>query len=113
MWWDDEEMVPVNHCPETQVGLNIIGLSVTRTGIQQMYKSKPSVPIGKIPSAYYRQLTKQNAVVSVMTNNPSTVNQMLAKLRTYGNWSLASQDAIQEGDIRFSLYVLSLDSKIR
>ncbi|MGD0005574.1 MAG: glycosyltransferase family 39 protein [Anaerolineaceae bacterium] len=113
IWWDSGEMVPVNNCPETQVGLNTIGLSVTRTGIQQMYKSRPSVPVGKIPAVYYRQLSKQDDVVAVLTNNPSTVNQMLAKLRTYGNWSLARQDTILEGDIRFSLYVLSLDGKIR
>jgi hypothetical protein len=78
-----------------------------------MYKSRPSVPVGKIPAVYYRQLSKQDDVVAVLTNNPSTVNQMLAKLRTYGNWSLARQDTILEGDIRFSLYVLSLDGKIR
>ena len=112
LWWDAGEMVPVNNCPETQIGLNQIGLSVTRTGIQQMYKSKPSVPISKIPAAYYKQLTKQDAVVGVITNDPSKVNQMLAKLRTYGNWSLARQDTILEGDIRFSLYVFSLDGKI-
>jgi hypothetical protein len=113
LWWDPVEMVPVNNCPETQIGLSMIGLSVTRTGIQQMYKSKPSVPIGKIPAAYYKQLTKQNAVVSVITNDPAKENQMLAKLRTFGNWSLASQDTILEGDIRFSLYVFTLDGKIR
>jgi len=113
LWWDPDEMMPANNCPENPIGLNIIGLSVTRTGIQEMYRSNPSKPIGKIPAAYYRQLSQQDDVVAVITNNPSTVNQMLAKLRTYGNWSLSRQDTILEGDIRFSLYVLSLDGKIR
>jgi hypothetical protein len=113
IWWDQTESIPLTHCPGTSLGLNLIGASVTRTGIQKMESAQPCPPIQKIPVAYYKQLTKQNAVVSVITNNPSKVNQMLVELRTYGNWSLARQDTILEGDIRFSLYVFTLDGKIR
>ncbi len=113
LWWDANETIPLNNCPEAQIGLGKIGLSVTRTGIQSMYRSEPSLPIVKIPMTYYQQLAQQKGVVAVITNNPSNVSQMLAKLRTFGNWSLFRQDTILQGDIRFSLYVFTLDGKIR
>jgi len=112
IWWDETESIPLSNCPGIRIGLNLIGVSVTRTGIQKMEGSQPCPPIQKIPAAYYKTLTKQNDVVSVITNDPTKANQMLAKLRTYGNWSLARQAAILEGDIRFSLYVFSLNGKI-
>jgi hypothetical protein len=112
LWWDANETIPLNNCPEGQIGLGRIGLSVTRTGIQSMYNSEPSLPIVKIPAVYYQQLAQQKGVVAVITNNLSTEKQMLAKLRNYGNWSLIKQDTILQGDIRFSLYVFTLDGKI-
>jgi hypothetical protein len=113
IWWDATESIPLSNCPGIGIKFAKIGTSVTRIGIQKMKDEQPTLPIQKISSAYYRQLTKQDAVVSVITNDPSKANQMLAKLRTFGNWSLASQDTILEGDIRFSLYVFTLDDKIR
>ncbi len=112
LWWDANETIPLNNCPEAQIGLGKIGLSVTRTGIQSMYRSEPSLPIKKIPAAYYQQLAQQKSVVAVITSNPSSASEMLARLRTYGNWSLIKQDTILRGDIRFSLYVFTMDGKI-
>ncbi len=111
LWWDATESIPLSKCPETSLGFDKIGKSVTRTGIQSMYRSAPSLPINKMPAAYYKTLTEQDQVVGVITNDPLKVNQMLAKLRSYGNWSLARQEIISHGDIRFSLYVLTLAGK--
>jgi len=47
----------------------------------------------------------------MIINNPAVENQMLAKLRNYGNWSLAKQETITLGEIRFSLYTFILDDK--
>jgi hypothetical protein len=113
VWWDPDESIKISNCPETQIKLGTIGVSVTRTGLQRMKDSEPSLPINKIPAAYYKQLLQQNAAIAVMTNNPATANQMLAKLRTYGNWSLVRQETIAQGEIRFSVYVYTLDGKIR
>jgi hypothetical protein len=57
-------------------------------------------------------LTEQDKVVGVITNYPAKANQMLSKLRTYGNWALAKQETIAEGDIHFSLYVFTLNGKL-
>jgi hypothetical protein len=111
LWWDATESIPLSNCSGIKIALNLIGGSVTRTGIQNMYKSSPTLPIDKIPTAYFKQLTKQNAVVSIITNDPAKENQMLAKLRSYGNWTLAKQETISQGDIHFSLYVLTLPDK--
>ncbi len=109
LWWDASEVVPVTQCLATELGLDKIGLSVTRIGIQKMKDNEDSPPIDKIPALYYRKLAQQQDVVAVITNNLSTEEQMLAKLRTYGNWSLARQDTIVHGEIRFSLYVFTMD----
>jgi hypothetical protein len=93
------------------VGIADIGLSVTRMGIQKMKDSEPTLSINKIPQAYYQQVAQEKDVVAVITNNPATANQMLAKLRTYGNWSLAKQETTAHGEIRYSLYIFSLDGK--
>jgi hypothetical protein len=77
-----------------------------------MKNYEPCPPIKKIPAAYYRKLTEQDQVVGVITNYPSTAKQMLRKLNDYGNWSLAKQETIAEGDISFSLYVFTLDGKL-
>ena len=76
-----------------------------------MKNHEPCPPINGIPAIFYQQITQHNEVVSVITNNPSTANKMLVKLRTYGNWLLAKQDTITHGDIHFSIYVFSLDGK--
>ncbi len=112
LWWDASEVIPITHCLATEIGLDKIGLSVTRIGIQKMKDNEHSRPIDKIPAAYYKELAQKKHVVAVITNNRSTEKQMLAKLRTYGNWSLASQDTIVHGEIRFSLYVFTMDGKI-
>ena len=113
LWWDPDELLAVENCPQTQMLLAKIGLSVTRTGVQDMSNSEPSLPIETIHAAYYKQLLKQNAAVAVISNDPSKATLMLAKLRTYGNWALAKQETIIEGEFRFSLYVFTLDGKIR
>jgi len=113
IWWDATESIPLSNCPGITIGFDKIGKSVTRTGIQSMYRSDPSRSIDKIPAAYYKTLTEQDQVVGVITNDPLKAKQMLAKLHTFSSWSLARQDTILEGDIRFSLYVFSLDGKIR
>ena len=76
-----------------------------------MVNYEPSPTIKNIPAAYYEQLTQHNDVVSVITSHPSTANQMFAKLRSYGNWLLAKQQTVDQGDIHFSIYVFSLDGK--
>ena len=111
LWWDAGEIMPVTHCPQTEVNLADIGLSVTRMGIQKMKDSEPTPSLNKIPPAYYQQVVQDKDVVAVITNHPATENQMLAKLRTYGNWALTKQETIAQGDIRFSLYIFSLDGK--
>jgi hypothetical protein len=111
LWWDDGELMPVNNCPESNIKIAQVGNSVTLTGIQVMKDHEPCPPIDWISSSYYQQLTKHNDVVSVITNHPSTANKMLVKLRTYGNWLLANKGTIAHGDIRFSIYVFSLDGK--
>jgi penicillin V acylase-like amidase (Ntn superfamily) len=80
-------------------------------GIQKMKDSEPTPSLNKIPPAYYQQVVQDKDVVAVITNHPATENQMLAKLRTYGNWALTKQETIAQGDIRFSLYIFSLDGK--
>jgi hypothetical protein len=112
LWWDANEVIPAPNCHATEASLAKIGLSVTRIGIQKMKDNVHSPPIDKIPAAYYRQLAQRKDVVAVITNNLSTEKQMLAKLRTYGNWSLARQDTIVQGEIQFSLYVFTMDGKI-
>ncbi len=112
LWWDSSELIPVNHCSEPNLGIDLIGESVTTTGIHVMEKRDPTPPINKIPSAYYKELTKQNQVVGVITNNPVVAKQMLEKLDNYGHWALAKQDTIAEGDIHFSLYVFRLNGKL-
>ncbi len=108
LWWGEGETIQVNHCPEPNVGINLIGQSVVRTGIQEMKRSIPSPPINKISAEYYTKLTSQDQVVGVITNHSAKAKQMLAKLRRYGNWSLAKQQTITQGDIHFSLYVFTL-----
>ncbi len=111
LWWDEGELIPVNHCPEPTVGIGLIGESVTRTGIQEMKDSEPCPPIKKISAEYFTDLTEQDQVVGVITNHPTKAKQMLAKLRSYGNWSLAKEQTIAQGDIHFSLYVFTLPGK--
>jgi hypothetical protein len=111
LWWDASEMMPVINCPQAQAGLADVGLSVTRMGIQKMKDSEPTPTINKIPQAYFEQVTRQKDVVAVITNYPATESQMLAKLRSYGNWALAKQDTVAHGEIHFSLYIFSLDGK--
>jgi len=111
LWWDEGESIPVNNCPKPSVGINLIGWSVTWTGIQDMKNYDPCPPINKIPATYYRKLTEQDQAVGVITNHPTKAKQMLAKLRSYGNWSLAKQQTITQGDIHFSLYVFTLQGK--
>jgi hypothetical protein len=111
LWWDEGELIPVNNCPELNVGINLIGQSVAKTGVQEMKRSIPSPPIKKISVEYYTKLTQQDQVVGVITNYPAKAKQMLAKLRNFGNWSLTKQENISQGDIHFSLYVLTLQDK--
>jgi hypothetical protein len=111
LWWVEDETIQVHHCPEPTVGINLIGQSVVRTGIQEMKRSIPSPPINKISAEYYTKLTAQDQVVGVITNHSAKAKQMLAKLRRYGNWSLAKQQTITQGDIHFSLYVFTLQGK--
>jgi len=111
LWWDASESILVNNCPEPNVGINLIGESVVRTGIQEMKRSIPSPPINKISAEYCTKLTEKDQVVGVITNHPAKAKQMLAKLRSYGNWSLAKQQTITQGDIHFSLYVFTLQGK--
>ncbi len=112
LWWDEGEVIPVNNCPKVNFRIALIGWSTTWTGIKSMKNYEPCPPIKKIPAAYYRKLTEQDQVVGVITNYPSTAKQMLRKLNDYGNWSLAKQGTIAEGDISFSLYVFTLDGKL-
>ena len=109
LWWDEGESIPVNHCPEPNIGIGLIGKSVTRTGIQEMENLQHCPPIKKISAAYYRKLTDQDQVVGVITNYPAKAKQMLAELRSYGNWELTNQETITQGDIHFSMFVFSLD----
>jgi hypothetical protein len=111
LWWDEGESIPINNCPEPNFGINLIGQSVVRTGIQETKSSIPSPPIKKISAEDFTKLTVQDQVVGVITNYPAKAQQMLAKLRSYGNWSLAKQETITEGDIHFSLYVFTLQGK--
>jgi 4-amino-4-deoxy-L-arabinose transferase-like glycosyltransferase len=113
VWWDESESIPVNNCPEPKIKISLIGSSVIQAGFRNMKNNTPCPPIESIPAAYYASLTKNNAVVSVITNHPSKANQMLAKLSSYGNWLLAKKETISQGDIHFSIYVFSLDGKIR
>jgi hypothetical protein len=113
LWWDEGESIPVSNCSQPTVGFGLIGQSVVWAGIRNMKNYEPCPPIKNISAAYYQQITKRNEVVSVITNNPSTANTMLLKLRTYGNYLLAKQDTVAQGDIHFSVYVYSLDGKIR
>jgi hypothetical protein len=111
LWWDEKESIPVNNCPDPKVGFGLIGQSVVWAGIQNTINYEPCPPIKVIPADYIKGLVQRNQVVSVITNNPSTANQMLVKLRGFGNWTLAKQETIAEGDIHFSMYVFSLDGK--
>jgi hypothetical protein len=111
IWWDESESIPVNNCLEPKIKIGLIGNSVYLTGFRAMKNHEPCPPINGIPAIFYQQITQHNEVVSVITNNPSTANKMLVKLRTYGNWLLAKQDTITHGDIHFSIYVFSLDGK--
>jgi hypothetical protein len=111
IWWDETESIPLKNCYGKGINFDSIGKSVTRTGIQIMKASEPALPVIKIPAAYYRQVTRQNDAVSVITNNPATAGQMLTKLRSFGNWALAQHTIISQGDVRFSLYVFTLDGK--
>jgi len=112
LWWNEGEVIPVNNCPDPDIGINLIGWSVTWTGIQDMKYYAPCPSINKIPAAYYTKLTEQDQAVGVITNHPAKAKQMLAKLRSYGNWSLAKQQTIAEGDISYSLYVFTLNGKL-
>jgi hypothetical protein len=106
LWWDENETIPLNNCPEAQIELGGIGLSVTRTGIQSMYKSKPSLPIKKIPVAYYQELAQQKSAVAVITNDPSSVSEMLTRLRNL--WELVADQARyhpSRGHPIFSVYI--------
>ncbi len=111
LWWDENETMPVSHCLEPNFGINLIGQSVVRTGIQETKSSRPSPPIRKISAEDFTKLTDQDQVVGVITNHPAQARQMLAKLRSFGNWSQAKQETITEGEIHFSLYVFTLPGK--
>jgi hypothetical protein len=111
IWWDETESIPVNNCSDPTVGFGLIGQSVVWAGFRNMKNYEPCPPINGIPAVYYQQITQRNDAVSVITNNPSTANKMLLKLRTYGNWLLAKQESVAQGDIHYSIYVFSLDGK--
>ncbi len=111
IWWDEGESISVNNCLDPKIKIGLIGNSVYLTGFRTMKNHEPCPPINGIPAVYYQQITQRNDVVSVITNNPLTANKMLLKLRTYGNWLLAKQESIAQGDIHYSIYVFSLDGK--
>ncbi len=113
IWWDEGESIPVSNCSVPTVGFGLIGQSVVWAGIRNMKNYEPCPPIKNISAAYFQGIAQRNEVVSVITNNPSTANNMLVKLRTYGNYMLAKQSTVIQGDIHFLVYVYSLDGKIR